>query len=88
MKAEALLSRILDESPWVDRANTVDAIVDGRSDKELRKILVVWRCGNDAMETAINGDYDGIVVHEPTYFFHRNEVAQLKAMPAFFDCRQ
>jgi len=81
MKASELLNRILDLSPWVDRATTVDKIVEGNPDKELNKVLVVWRCSMETLHIAIREGYDGILVHEPTYYFHENEAAQLAAMP-------
>jgi putative NIF3 family GTP cyclohydrolase 1 type 2 len=81
VKAHELLTRILDASPWVDRETTVDRIVDGRPGKELNKVLAVWRCSADTLETAIREGYDGILVHEPTYYFHRDEAKNLAAMP-------
>ena len=81
MKANELLTRILDLSPWVDRKTTVDKIIDGNPDKELKKVLVVWRCSVETLNIAIQEGYDGILVHEPTYYFHENEAAQLAALP-------
>jgi len=81
VKAIDFMNGVLERSPWVDRENTVDKIIDGRPDKELGKLLVVWRCGPEAVDAAIRGGYDGIVTHEPTYYFHMNEVIQLAAMP-------
>jgi len=81
MTANELLNRILDLSPWVDREKTVDKIIDGSPDKELKKIMVVWRCSMDTLDIAIKGNYDGIIVHEPTYYFHENEAIQLAALP-------
>ena len=81
MKAIDFLNGVLERSPWVSRDNTVDRIIDGRPEKELRKLLVVWRCGPGAVEAAVRGGYDGIVTHEPTYYFHMDEVKQLAAMP-------
>jgi len=81
MKASELLNNILNASPWVDRGDTVDKIVDGNPEKELKKVLVVWRCSAKTLEIAVNEKYDGIIVHEPTYYFHRDEAKQLAAMP-------
>jgi len=81
MTAIDLLNRILDAAPWVDRANTVDHIIDGRPDKELKKVLVVWRCSKETLDFAVREGYDGIWAHEPTYHFHKNEAAQLAAAP-------
>ena len=81
MTAAELLKRFLDESPWVNRETTVDRIIDGNPDKELKRILVVWRASMETLQTAVRDGYDGIVVHEPTYYFHRNEATELAALP-------
>ena len=81
MKANELLARILKMSPWVDPENTVDKIIDGNSGKNLKKVLVVWRCSMETLDIAVKEGYDGILVHEPTYYFHNDEAAQLAALP-------
>jgi len=81
MKANELLNRVLDLSPWVDREKTVDKIIDGNPEKELNKVLVVWRCSMETLDIATRENYDGIIVHEPTYYFHANEAGQLAALP-------
>jgi putative NIF3 family GTP cyclohydrolase 1 type 2 len=81
MTAGKLLKSILEDSPWVDVEDTVDALIDGRPDKELNKVLVVWRCSMETLETTVRERYDGIIVHEPTYYFHRNEAKNLAALP-------
>ena len=81
MKANDLLDKILVLSPWVDRNKTVDKIIDGNPNKELKNVLVVWRCSQETLKIAANGKYDGIIVHEPTYYFHENEADELSALP-------
>jgi len=81
MKAHELLTRILDASPWVDRETTVDKIIDGDPEKELNKVLVVWRCTAETLKIAVRDGYDGILVHEPTYYFHTRETERLAALP-------
>ncbi|MCL2527802.1 MAG: Nif3-like dinuclear metal center hexameric protein [Defluviitaleaceae bacterium] len=81
MKANDLLNHVLELSPWVNRETTVDKIIDGNPEKELRKVLVVWRCSMETLDIAVKENYDGIIVHEPTYYFHKNEAEQLAALP-------
>ena len=81
LKANELLKAVLSISPWVDCNNTVDKIIDGNPDKVLGKVLVVWRCSVETLNIAIREGYDGIIVHEPTYYFHENEAEELAALP-------
>ena len=65
----------------MDRTSTLDRIIDGDKNKELKKVLVAWRCTFETLNTAIQEGYDGILVHEPTYFLHADEVESLTALP-------
>ena len=81
MKAHELLSHFLNQSPWIDPATTVDRIIIGDANKNIGKLLVVWQPSLEAVTYAAAGGYDAIMTHEPTFYFHKDELACVDALP-------
>lgn len=81
MKANDLLTHFLSIAPWVDPNDTVDKIIIGDPNKELSKILVAWQASLAVVQYAIDGDYDAIITHEPTFYFHSDELLQVENLP-------
>lgn len=74
MKAKEILQFFLDKADWFDKTQTVDKIVIGNPEKEVSSILVTWMIHNDTIDYAIKHGYDMIMTHEPTFWFHADEL--------------
>ena len=70
MKAEEILDRFLSVASWVDRASTVDKIIMGDPQKNIRKILVSLYPDLRAVKYAIDNSFDMLITHEPTFWNH------------------
>ncbi len=70
MKAIDILEHFLSRAPWVDRDKTVDRVIIGDPDKEVARVLVTWIPSFDAVRAAIEGGYDMLMAHEPTFYDH------------------
>ena len=81
MKAIDILNAFLDRADWVDRANTVDRIIIGDPEKEVRSALVTWISSLAAVRAAIARHADMLVTHEPTFYVHRQEHEKWEASP-------
>lgn len=78
MKANELLSHFLKISrAWVDPARTVDRIITGDPEKEVRSVLVTWMSTLYAVKRAVEKGVDLLVTHEPTFFEHFDEVDKI-----------
>jgi len=80
MKASEILNYFLDLGDWVDRSNTVDKIIIGDPKKEISKILVSLYPDIKAIKYAIDNGFDMLITHEPTFWFHANELENVLAM--------
>lgn len=72
MKAREILEFFLSRAPFVDRAQTVDRIIRGDPEKETHSVLVTWMPNLAAVRAAIDGGYDLLLAHEPTFYDHRD----------------
>ncbi len=72
MKAIDILEFFLFRAPWIDRANTVDRVIAGNPNKPVKRILVTWMPSFAAVKAAIDGRYDLLLTHEPTFYDHRD----------------
>jgi len=59
---------------WVTKETTVDQIIVGRADKEVKRVMVTWQISLDTLNKAISEGYDAIVTHEATFWSHRDEM--------------
>lgn len=74
MKAKEILEYFLSRADWFDKTNTVDKIINGDPEKEIRKVLVTWMSTMDAVKYAAANGFDMIMTHEPTFWIHANEL--------------
>jgi len=81
MKAVDLLNYFLDQAPWVNKDDTEDQIVIGDPEKEIKKLMVVWQASLETVKKAAAGGYDAIMVNEPTFYFHRDELKNVDLLP-------
>ncbi|MCL2378621.1 MAG: Nif3-like dinuclear metal center hexameric protein [Defluviitaleaceae bacterium] len=80
MKAKDLLNYFLDKATWVNRDNTVDEIIIGDPEKNIKKLLVVWQPSITSIKHAIKFEYDAIMTHEPTFYCHGNELRHIDSL--------
>lgn len=74
MKAKEILEFFLNKADWFDKTKTVDRIIIGNPEKEINSILVTWMTHRDTIDYAIANGFDMIMTHEPTFWFHENEL--------------
>lgn len=74
MKAIDINNFFISQANWIDPVNTVDKIIIGNPDKEIKRILVSWMSDIRAVEQAIHDGYDMLMTHEPTFWIHANEL--------------
>lgn len=79
MTAKEILQYFLDQSDWVDKKNTVDKIIIGDENKEIHSVLVTWMIHDNTINYAIENGFDMIMTHEPTFWFHADELSNLVA---------
>jgi len=70
MIARNILEHFLSRADWVDRNNTVDRIIVGDPEAEIRSCLVTWMPGFDALREAVKRGVDLVICHEPTFWDH------------------
>jgi len=64
----------LSRADWVDPDKTVDRIIVGDPQKEIRSTLVTWISSFAAIRAAVERSVDMLITHEPTFYAHRNEL--------------
>lgn len=79
MTAQELLDDLISTSGYRP-ANTVDRIIIGDPGKPIRRVLTTWICSLRAVRAAIDGGYDAIITHEPTFYFHRDELENMNVL--------
>ena len=80
MNAKGILEAYAALAPWL-KGDTVDRVIFGDPDKEIRKLLVTWQVSSAAVEYAAANGYGAIMTHEPTFWFHRDEWDNVSALP-------
>ncbi len=81
MKAKEIREHFVSQAPWVDLEKTVDRVIIGDPDKEVRRVLVTWISSFEAVRRAVAGGFDMLMTHEPTFYVHANELPQADASP-------
>lgn len=66
---------------WVDWERTVDGVIVGSADAEVRDAAVGWIPSYEALRKAVELGCQLFVTHEPTFYSHRNELEHLGAWP-------
>jgi putative NIF3 family GTP cyclohydrolase 1 type 2 len=79
MNAQELLNDLIKTSGYYPE-NTVDKIIIGNPAKQIKRVLTTWICSLRAIQAAIDGGYDAIITHEPTFYMHQNELECLDAL--------
>ena len=75
MKASEILRHFLSQANWISLENTVDKIIVGDPDKEIRRALVTWVSSFRAVRAAVDKGVDMLITHEPTFYKHANELS-------------
>ena len=83
MKAKDMLEHFLSRANWVDRSDTVDRIIVGDPETEVRRCSVTWIPSFAAIRAAVKQKADLLLVHEPTFWDHRD--ASPESKPACSD---
>lgn len=73
MRIRELQAYLLDHSPWVDRANTVDQLLWGDAEREVCTVGVAWMATLDNLRAAADLGCELLVSHEPLFWEHRPE---------------
>ena len=60
MKASEMREFLVAQGDWLDPDTTVDRIIIGDPDKEVRRVLVTWVSSFAAVQRAVEGGYDQI----------------------------
>jgi len=62
MKAIDINNFFISKGSWVNKDNTVDRIIVGNPDKDIKTILVTWISDLKAVKAAIEGGFDMLVI--------------------------
>lgn len=72
MTATQILEFFFSKAPWINRETTVDRVIVGDGNKPVQRVLVTWMPSLAAVKAAIDGKYDLLLTHEPTFYDHRD----------------
>lgn len=61
---------LLQNSPWVNRTDTVDTVKSGDPERPVKKAGVSWFSSIGDIRSAIRAGCDLLIVHEPTFWEH------------------
>ena len=81
MKAIDIYQRFLSVADWIDPERTVDGIIVGDPNTDVRKVLVTWISSFDAVRAAVERGFQMLITHEPTFWEHANEVQSATKWP-------
>lgn len=70
MKAAAIAEHFHGTAPWLDRNQTVDRVIVGDPNRDVRSCLVTWISNSEACRAAIERGVDLLITHEPTFYGH------------------
>ena len=73
MKAIDVYKFFISRADWIDLRDTVDKIIIGNPDKDIKTIMVTWISSFNAIKTAVEQGFDMLITHEPTFWVHENE---------------
>jgi len=77
MKAVEMLHHFLSLADWVKPEDTVDRIILGDPEAEIRRVAVTWISSFDALRWAVARGADMLITHEPTFWRHRDELEMI-----------
>ena len=70
MKAIDIRDHFVSQADWVDPDTTVDRVIIGDPQKDVRRVLVTWISSFPAVRKAVDGQFDLLITHEPTFYDH------------------
>jgi len=70
MKAIEINQHFLSKAPWVTPGKTVDRIIAGDPEKDVRRCAVTWISSLSACRAAVERGADLLITHEPTFYDH------------------
>ncbi|MBT5877364.1 MAG: hypothetical protein HOH43_28345 [Candidatus Latescibacteria bacterium] len=70
MNTNNILEHMIGKSPWVNPERTVDTVKFGDAEKDIRKVAVCWYPSIQTIQSAIDGQCDLLITHEPTWWDH------------------
>lgn len=73
LKAIDIEKHFISLADWVDPNWTVDGIIVGDPDKDVHRVLVTWISSFEAVKIAVEREFDMLITHEPTFWFHVGE---------------
>ena len=73
MKVKDILEHFISRADWVNPENTVDRVIIGDPEKDVKRCLVTWMPGFSAVRHAVEESYDLLLCHEPTFWNHKND---------------
>jgi len=79
MKAKEILAHLWSIGPWIDKETTVDKIIVGDPEKEIKSIVTMWMSTFENVREAVRMGVDMIITHEPTFWEHANELETMNA---------
>jgi putative NIF3 family GTP cyclohydrolase 1 type 2 len=74
MKTIDILNFFKSQAFWIDPVHSVDKIIVGDPDKDVKRVLVSWLSSFNAIERAAGGGFDMLITHEPTFWVHADEL--------------
>ena len=80
MKVIDILEHFLSRSPWIDRGDTVDRIIEGDGQAEISRCTVTWMPTMAALEETARRGSKLMICHEPTYWNHRDVLSDDPAL--------
>jgi putative NIF3 family GTP cyclohydrolase 1 type 2 len=81
VNAKAIREHFLGLADWVDPATTVDRVIIGDPEREVRRVLVTWIASFRAVRAAVRRGCDLVMTHEPTFWAHANELETMESSP-------
>ncbi len=78
MKAIDICGHFFSKADWVDPDDTVDGVIAGDGEKDIQRVMVTWISSFDAIRRAVEGGFDAMITHEPTFYNHRSETLNIE----------
>lgn len=79
MRAIEINRHFVSQADWIDPARTVDKIIVGDPDAEIRRVLVTWISSFGALRAAAERGVDMLITHEPTFWKHADELENVES---------
>lgn len=66
MKAKEIFNYLI-KNAFYKQESTCDGIIAGNSEKDVKKVVVCFKLTAELIQKAVQGNYDMIIAHEPTF---------------------